>query len=163
MLRKIILILVFLWLSTIDVHGKEYICSWYYDENNNIQYTMEEIDVNENLNVEQKVVVIFDKFFNRCDNSNINLIPEGTEFIAAKLNQNHLDLYVSSEIKSYGGGSAWELALVKAILDTAFNIDEVDTLTLYIDGKIDFLPEGTIIDNYRKEDYLIENNICYQK
>lgn len=155
MLRKIIFIILFLWLSAIDVHGEEYICSWYYDDNYNIQYTMEEIEVDEDLSIEQKVVLIFDKFFNRCNN-NISLIPESTRFIDAKLTQNHLDLYVSSEIKSYGGGSAWELALVKAILDTAFNIDEVESLTLYIGGKIDFLPEGIIIDNYRKDDYLIE-------
>ncbi len=155
MLRKIIFIMLFLWLSAIDVHGKEYICSWYYDDNYNIQYTMEEIEVDEDLSIEQKVVLIFDKFFNRCNN-NISLIPESTKFIDAKLTQNHLDLYVSSEIKSYGGGSAWELALVKAILDTAFNIDEVESVTLYIGGKIDFLPEGIIIDNYRRDDYLIE-------
>lgn len=158
MLRKIIFILIFLWLSAINVYSatKGYISSWYYDEDNNIQYIMEDIELAENISVDEKIILIFDKFFNRCDNNSVNLIPEGTKFIDAKLNEGHLNLYVSPEIKDYGGGSAWELSLVKAMLDTAFAIDEVESITLYIGGKIDFLPEGIKIDNYRKEDYLVE-------
>lgn len=154
--RKIIITIVLIFIFSIDIYGKEtgYICLWTYDENNNLNYEMEEIMLEEDISQEEKATFLFDKFFNRCNNNIVNFVPENTKLIDVKLNEGHLNLYVSSEIKSYGGGSAWEAALVEGILRTGFTMPEVDDLTLYIGGQIDFLPEGIMLDSYRKEDFI---------
>lgn len=155
--RKILFVLILFWITAVDVYGNERanICYWQYDNDSNVKYVMKEIELENDMSVEQRVEFIFQKFFDRNDDD-VNFIPENTEFINADLNDGNLDLYVSSDIKSYGGGCAWEIALVNGILYTAFDIPEVQCVTLYMGGNIDFLPEGILIDGYRREDFLIE-------
>lgn len=155
-LRKIVITIILIFILCTDIYGGEigYICSWVYDEDNNLSYEMEEVTFENNISQEEKAMFLFDKFFNRCDNNIVNFVPENTKLVDIKLNERHLSIYVSSEIKSYGGGSAWEAALVEGILRTGFAITEVDELTLYIGGQIDFLPEGIMLNNYRKEDFI---------
>lgn len=156
--RKIIFIISLLFIFTTDVYAQDkgFVCYWVFDDDLNLKYTMEEVSFENNITSNQKVSILFDKFFNECNNNYMNFVPEGTQLIYTDLQNGQLDLYVSSEIKSYGGGSEWELTLTEGILRTAFSLPEVKSITLYIDGIIDCLPEGIILDNYRREDFIIE-------
>lgn len=153
--KKILIIIALSGLMCIKVYGEEtnYIGSWRYDEGNNIEYYMKEIIFVSQFTVQEKRMLIFDNFFNRCDNE-VNFVPEDTELLDVKLYDGHLELYVSEAICDYGGGTAWEIALVDGILSTAFTLDDVEDVTLYIDGTVECLPEGTILDRYRKDDYI---------
>ncbi|NLM13674.1 MAG: GerMN domain-containing protein [Epulopiscium sp.] len=84
-----------------------------------------------------------------------NLIPEGTKCINYSLEDGHLTLNFSKEIKNYGG-TATEQWIVYQILSTGFSIPEVESITVLIEGRKDYLPEGTIIDAYKKEVWLQE-------
>jgi spore germination protein GerM len=140
---------------SIQVYGQEtnYICAWEYNRQNYIEYYMKEIIFVSEFTKQEKLMLIFDNFFNRCDNDEVNFVPKDTRLMDVKLYDGHLEVYVSEAIKNYGGGTEWELALVNGLLITAFAIDDVADVTLYINGKIQCLPEGTRLDRYRKEDY----------
>jgi spore germination protein GerM len=56
-----------------------------------------------------------------------------------------LTLDVSAEILAYGG-NANERALIAQLLETAFGLPRVDTLTLTVEGKLVPLPEGRILN-----------------
>ncbi len=150
--KKLVVIMLVLNLFSFKAYGSE-VYHWFYDENNNIQYKTAEIIFTENISAEEKALFLFDNFFTICNNEEVNFIPEGTELIDVKLKDGNLNLYMSSEIKSYGGGSEWEINLVGAILCTAFSLKEVKNVTLYIGGQIDYLPEGIMLDKYRREDF----------
>jgi spore germination protein GerM len=157
MLRKKILIALMLsMLMCIEAYGQEtnYIASWRYNEANEVEYYMKEIVFVSKFTKQEKLMLIFDNFFNRCDNNEISFVPKGTKLKNVKLYDGHLDVDVSEHIKAYGGGTAWEQALMEGLLLTAFVIDDVTDVTLYIEGQVEYLPEGTMLSKYRKEDYI---------
>lgn len=154
--RKILITIIVSILMSIEVYGQQtnYIGSWRYDKDNNVEYYMKEIIFVSEFTQQEKLMLIFDNFFKRCDNNEVNFVPKGTELLDIKLSEGHLEIYVDNDIKDYGGGSAWELALVDGLLMTAFTIEDVQEVTLYIDGIVDELPEGIRLDHYRKEDFI---------
>lgn len=153
--KKIVIILIVSCMLSMEICAAEkgYIGSWLLDKDYSVKYIMEEISFISDFSEEEKATIIFDNFFNRCDN-NMNFIPKGTKLIDIILKDGHLKIYVSPEIKLYGGGTAWETSLVKGILNTGFSLNGVNDITLYIDGKIDFLPEGIMLNKFKKEDYI---------
>ena len=71
-------------------------------------------------------------------------VPQGTRVIKASIDENStLEVILSSELVSYGGGSARELALMDQLLHTFAEVDGVKKIKLTIDQHEDILPEGT--------------------
>ena len=90
------------------------------------------------------------------------LISSQTKILSVQWEGEKLIVNVSKEISSYGGGNAMEYALVSEILNYVFSIPEVETFTLLIEGEEEYLPEGTQILNYSRDEY--ENNyFCNSK
>ncbi len=83
-------------------------------------------------------------------------ISSQTKVLGVQWNGNELILDVSKDIASYGGGNAMEYEVVSQLLDQVFANPEVEVFTLLIEGKEEYLPEGTQILNYSRDDY--ENN-----
>lgn len=155
--KKLVFIVILLISIQFNLNGvngepKGYTYSLNYDTNLNSYFEPKEFKFDDSLNEEAKLQILFDDLFNKPD-TQISIIPDGTRLIDLKFDNGHLNLYVSDEIKSYGGGSEWETALAKCILSTAFSIEEVTDVTLYISGIIDCLPEGTIIDKYERQTF----------
>ncbi|WP_341878062.1 GerMN domain-containing protein [Defluviitalea saccharophila] len=103
---------------------------------------------------EKKVEELFEALLGDTSREG-NLIPEGTKLIHYSFENHHLILNFSEDIKNYGG-TATEQWIVYKILSTGFSIPEVESITVLIEGRKDYLPEGTIIDGYKKEVWLEE-------
>lgn len=153
-MKKIILGIIISFIFTTKIKAEE-IYFYEYDENGFLCENSKHIDFIGDFSSEEKIMIIFDNFFIRCNN----------ELIDIKLSDGELKIYVTSDIKSYGGGTAEELRLVKGILANAFyNTEEVKNVTLFIDGLVDFLPEGTMLNHYtREEEENDKDNICYEE
>ncbi|HHX61179.1 MAG TPA: hypothetical protein GX707_10780 [Epulopiscium sp.] len=83
-------------------------------------------------------------------------ISSQTKVLGVQWNGNELIVDVSKDIASYGGGNAMEYEVVSQILGCVFANPEVEVFTLLIEGKEGYLPEGTQILKYSRDDY--ENN-----
>lgn len=140
-MKKFILVFLIIFLIPQKVKAEE-IYFYEYDERGVLCEFSQHIDFIGDFTQEEKIMIIFDNFFSRWDN----------ELIGIELEQGSLKIYADESIKSYGGGSATEFKLVRGIISNAFNIEQVDNVTLYIDGVIDCLPEGIMLNQYKREE-----------
>ncbi|MBR1736889.1 MAG: GerMN domain-containing protein [Firmicutes bacterium] len=99
---------------------------------------------------EKKAEILFKTLFNDPHNV-INYIPKDTKLLGISLNNDELIINASAEIKNYGG-SFYERKLVRQILYTAFELDSVNHVTLLIEGKTDYLPQGSLIEKISREE-----------
>ncbi|MBR1444693.1 MAG: GerMN domain-containing protein [Firmicutes bacterium] len=99
---------------------------------------------------EKKAEILFKTLFNDPHNV-INYIPKDTKLLGISLNDDELIINASPEIKKYGG-SFYERKLIRQILYTAFELDSVNYVTLLIDGKTDYLPQGSLIEKISREE-----------
>lgn len=90
---------------------------------------------------QNKAEIIYRNLFSPRDGKRV-CIPEGTEVLSVDIYGGMLLLDVSADILNYGGGSAYELALVRQIMVNAAEIEGVESVTLLIDGERTYLPEG---------------------
>ncbi|WP_058486565.1 GerMN domain-containing protein [Defluviitalea phaphyphila] len=101
---------------------------------------------------EEKVGKELTSFFENTTDKE-NLIPENTKLINVTFQDGHLILNISKEIKNYGG-TLTEEWIIDKILSIGFSANDVNSITILIEGEKDYFPEGTIIDSYKKEDWL---------
>jgi len=71
-------------------------------------------------------------------------IPENVELLSSSIADKVLTLDFSRDIKNYGGNER-EAGLIRQILYTMKQINGVEKVKIIIEGKQDFLPEGTDI------------------
>lgn len=100
----------------------------------------------------EKEFVLLSNLFDN-DNDMIQCIPKGIELIYTETINDELIFNVSKEIKSFGGGCAYEICLIKQILHTVFQVDEINKVTMLIEGDLNYLPEGSIINGYSREQF----------
>ncbi len=115
-----------------------------YDEEN---FSVVNINFEDNLNEAQKAELIFTEMLN---NEKVTFVPENTKLLSTYFKNGHLILNLSPEIMNYGG-NYYEECLIKQFTKTALDIPGVNALTLLIDGKLTYLPEGTIVYRYINE------------
>jgi len=77
-------------------------------------------------------------------------IPPNVRLLDAIIRDAVLILNVSVEIMD-GGGTVAEHALIDTILRNAWQIDGIEMVTLWIDGRLDYLPEGSMLFELRVE------------
>jgi len=87
------------------------------------------------------------------ENEKINLLPKGTKVEYVIFISNNLYINFSKEILNYGG-TMWEEEMINNILEIAFEDEEVETVTIAIEGEIKNFVEGTIINMYTRDKWL---------
>jgi spore germination protein GerM len=104
---------------------------------------------------QKEVKELFETIFRDLSKEEESLIPKDTKLLDFKLEKGNLLLNFSKEIKNYGGNLT-EQWMVYRILSAGFSIPKVESITVFIEGKKDYFPEGTIIDAYQREDWMEE-------
>ena len=103
----------------------------------------EEFEFYGQFSAEEKALVLFSNLFGNTEKYQI--ATENVKILNIAMVENCLHLNVSEDIRSYGGGNAYERLLRRKIVKTAIHIKNVDSITLLIDGVSTHLPEGTLI------------------
>lgn len=145
-------IIVFVMLLFIPriVHAQEKGQAYFYknvDEGEVIE-TEISIDFQKNLTTEQKATVLFQKLFSN-EESLVSFVPKDTKLIWVCFADGRLILNLSLEVKNYGGNYR-EQHFVNQIVKTAYSLEEIKSIMLYIDGKEEELPEGTDFSAYNR-------------
>ncbi|PKM50919.1 MAG: hypothetical protein CVV02_09385 [Firmicutes bacterium HGW-Firmicutes-7] len=91
------------------------------------------------------------------ETQNFYVIPEGSILNKVVVLEDEVFLDFSKELLNYGG-NRWEEELVKILLDTAFSFENINYVTVAIDGEIKNLVEGTIINRYTRENWMKGND-----
>lgn len=119
---------------------------YYYDLSKGEDvFVSEPIDVYGGFSSEHIAYMIYGNLFEHYGTDRFPFISEGTKLLSAKINNGHLMINASGQIADYGGGTAFEQALVNTILKNAEQIEGVTKISLLIEGKLEVLPEGTDI------------------
>lgn len=103
----------------------------------------EPIDVYGSFTDEQIAFMIFSNLFEPSGKDALPFISEGTKLLSVKIYKEHLIIDVSRQITDYGGGTAFEQALVNTLVQNARQLSGISTVSLLIEGKPEYLPEGT--------------------
>ena len=98
---------------------------------------------------------LFEDLLGNNFNVEESIIPKEVKIMDIRVENSSLYLNISKDIKNYGG-TLTEQWIVYQILDTGFAISGVENITVLIEGQEDYLPEGTIIKSYSKEEWLEE-------
>lgn len=77
------------------------------------------------------------------------IFPEGTKLNKVIVIDRSLLLDFSEHLLNYGGTER-ERLLIKTILDIAFSFDEINDVTIAIDGEVENLVEGSIVNGYTR-------------
>lgn len=67
--------------------------------------------------------------------------------------EGYLVMDLSHQLISYGGGNAVEYQVIKALLDWGFQYEDVDYITLKIEGSTHHFPEGNEVIAYDRDRY----------
>lgn len=146
-------IIVFVMLLCIPrvVHAQERGQAYFYkdvDEKGEFTETEIYIDFQEDLTTEQKADVLFQKLFSN-EKKLVSFVPKDTELIWVCFADGRLILNLSSEAKNCAGNYK-EQHFVNQIVKTAYSLEEIKSIMLYIDGKEEELPEGTDFSAYNR-------------
>ena len=83
------------------------------------------------------------------DDSNENLINYKTKYIV-EIKSNIFKNF-NNNIENYGGNH-YETNLIRQILHTCFQFENIQSVTFLIDGNFKVLPEGNLVFKYTRED-----------
>nr|WP_317357733.1 GerMN domain-containing protein [uncultured Tyzzerella sp.] len=145
------LILACIFNNNIIVNGQE-LCKIYYLENNFEESLMfDEYLILGDFMKEEKIKLILTTYFYDTHNRG-GYIPKGTKILGAKIINNDLYINFNKEIENYGGGSHYEINLIRLILHTCFQFEDIKSVTFLIDGKFKVLPQGSLVFKYTRED-----------
>lgn len=121
-------------------------------DSKNEELFFQEDSLNDLINtskIEQYYLEEFSQVINQSKDE-FKLIPEGTSINRLIVIDQTLMVDFSEGILCYGG-SAWEEAIVNKLLDIAFSRDEIDTVVVLINGKVENFVEGTLINGYTRK------------
>jgi len=126
----------------------------YYLNDDNVYASMlsQTFEIKNTYNTAEKTFIILDKLFNNVQN--INYVPKNAKVLNVEKIGEKVYVNISGEILGYGGGSTYEIGLVRQLLYNIFQFDETETVSIFIENKKCYFPEGTLIYNYKKSDFL---------
>ncbi|MDR2183036.1 MAG: GerMN domain-containing protein [Clostridiales bacterium] len=104
------------------------------------------IAVPSRLSVEDRAIVVFSEIFDNADADKMIYAPPQVRILDIIFHgaASHLVVNLSAEILNYGG-THFEDRLIYKLLINAAGIGNVAYLTILIDGRPQYFPEGTII------------------
>jgi len=114
------------------------------DENGFDVLKKEKYEFYNSLKTEDKIYILLKNLFNNSQ-SMINYMPEGSKIISLSLENGELIINVNENVKNYGGGANFEIKFIEQILFNVFQFEDIENVTLLINGKVDYLPEGSVI------------------
>lgn len=147
----IIYIFSFPAIAKAEIVPMKYLDSCYVYE----EMSEKDIYISDNKELAEKIYIIITDLFSE----NANYIPKGSKLISVEYVNNKLYLNFNNEIISYGGGSNYEIGLLRQILNNVFQFEEIKYLTIQIDNNLKYFPEGSFFHNYSRNDYLIQKSI----
>lgn len=115
-------------------------------ENSEEKVEVSEIVMQQNMNDAYKILM-------SRNEQDLYLIPEGSRLNKVIVLNDEVLLDFSEELLEYGG-TLWEEELIKQLLDTAFSFEEIQYVTITIDGEIKNFVEGTTINRYTRENWM---------
>ncbi len=86
------------------------------------------------------------------DNNKITCIPKNVKVSFILMMHGYLELEFSEEILNYGG-TMCEAGMLNQILATLFSIEEVEKITLYIQGHDNIFVEGAVVNEYTRDEW----------
>ncbi len=121
---------------------------FYYnsDNNDNVWFDSEQYTFCGSFSDEQKSFILYDNLINNLEPDKITFVPNGVKLLDVKISGDMLTLDFSVEITNYGG-AAYEKAMIRQFAMNALNFDGIKNLTILVDSKIGFLPEGSLVYN----------------
>ncbi len=159
-IKNIILIAVVIYIFIFPDKAKAEEITVYYLKDDDVYNDMlkQTFEVENTNNSAKKIFITLDKLFNI---HNVNYVPQNTKILNIEKIGKNIYINVSGEILSYGGGSTYEVGLVRQLLYNIFQFKEVDIVSIFIDNEKKYLPEGTLIDNYKRADFYAKNKHCH--
>ena len=137
--------------NNITVNGQELYKIYYLENTFQESLSFDEYIILGDFMVEQKIKLILDTYFYDSNNRG-GYIPKDAKVLGVKIINNDLFINFNKEIESYGGGSHYELNLIRLILHTCFQFEDIESVTFLVDGKFKVLPEGNLVFKYDRED-----------
>lgn len=152
-IKLIILLILILMIFPMKVDAEDIYSVYYFESDNfgNEYLKSDKYYFNENISVEEKSIILLENLFNN-NKIDIRYVPHGTKILDVIFFDGELIININNNIKSYGGGSNYEICMIKQILYTIFEIEDIKKITLLIDGNLDFFPEGSLIYQYTRHD-----------
>mgnify|MGYP006070372115 CR=1 FL=1 len=146
----IVIILSYIFNNDLLVKGQE-LCKIYYLENNfEENLIFDEYVILGDFMDEYKIKLVLETFLYNSK-KNINYIPKGTKVLNVKLINKDLFINFNNNIENYGGNH-YETNLIRQILHTCFQFENIQSVTFLIDGNFKVLPEGNLVFKYTRED-----------
>ena len=139
---------IYIFNTTKTAKAEDFYNIYYLENTFNENLTFKEYVFLKNLTQEKKIKLLLDTYF--CD-KNINYTPKDTKIINIKLIDKNLVINFNDNIEKYGGNH-YEVNLIRQILHTCFQFEDIETITFLIENKLKLLPEGTLVFMYTKND-----------
>ena len=148
LLRPLLLIWIVLLALPRVVKAQENLGVYFYEQSE--PGVFEPIKMNimfgDGFTTEEKAMILFTTLMeNKCEYA--TFVPEGTKLIWVVVADERLIVNISNEALNYGG-TANEAYFVEQIVNTAYSIQQIRSIMLYVDGKEASLPEGTDFTSY---------------
>ena len=153
-IKHIVILIMLLYIFIFPDKAKAEQITVYYLEDDDVYASMlsQNFEIKNTQNIAKKAFITLDKLFNNVQN--INYVPKNTKVLNVEKIGKKLYVNINSKILSYGGGSTYEVGLVRQLLYNIFQFDGIDTVSIFIENKKSYFPEGTLIYNYKKSDFL---------
>ncbi|WP_250278700.1 GerMN domain-containing protein [[Clostridium] colinum] len=136
--------------SSIVVNGQELYKIYYLENTFEEKLTFEEYIILGGFMDEYKIKLILETYFYNSQD-NMNYIPKGAKVLNVKIINKDLFINFNNNFQNYGGNH-YEINLIRQILHTCFQFEDIQTVTFLIEGKFKVLPEGNLVFKYTRED-----------
>lgn len=107
-----------------------------------------EINMEETLTEEEKASILFQELIKNTKNR-ISFVPEGTEILWLCLEEGELVINFSQEALECAGNYRTR-HFVKQIVKTAYSLEEISGIIVYVEGEKSELPEGIDFSVYNR-------------
>lgn len=150
-LRPIFIVCVVLFFLPRTVHAEEAGQVVFFQEDAEGEFVPVTVEVmfGDGFLTEEKAFVLFDVLCGNRDELK-SFVPEGTTLLSVYRHKNKIMLNFSKEAEN-GGGSMNARLFVKQIVDTAYSIDEIRGIMVYVEGELSSLAEGIEFSVYDRE------------
>ncbi len=144
-------VLTYILNSSIVVNGQDFCKIYYLEDTFEENLLFDDYIILGDFMKEEKIKLILQTYIYNSNNR-VSYIPKDTKILGVKFINNDLFINFNKNIENYGGGSHYEINLIRLILHTCFQFEDIQSVTFLIEGKFKVLPEGNLVFKYNRED-----------
>ncbi len=150
-IKFMILIVILLYIFIFPSKAKAEEITVYYLKDDNVygDILKQSFQIPNNENLAKKIFITLDKLFNHIQN--INYIPQNTKVLNVERIEEKVYINLSGEILSYGGGSNYEIGLIRQLLLNIFQYDEIGVVSITVNDEKRYFPEGSLVYGYERK------------